>query len=458
MPDSFDYTTGTNSENVRLLQALIDDAPEYTEETNSRNANILKSIINNTEYTDAPQSEIEELLLRLKAKIGGEIEVDELNVTENGTYDAGVNKAYNPVKVELPLSSKTITENGTYTASDDNLAGFNEVTVAVQGYAKKSIANTPTPIATFNASALPMPSLSVGIEAVQSGTGDPSPTNIRPFTGWSAVNATKSGVNLYDWKTARYMKGADKLKQGQTIYIRTNGETKYGKIYIRYVGDALATEYPVQVDVTESITLTKDVYVIALTEQDVAKLISENKEFTISLTPIDDVVPYSGTTYTTTLKDGQGNPLVCYGGTLSNENGVQTLTDDFVFYTFTGNESGSAYSGGGFYLTTGIPVPITRLDGMCDIATMISTADNLANNQGVVANGSAGVGAIAFKFENVTTLAEFKTLIAGHTIRLKRSTPQQIPQDSLAIATQEGVNNLWADSGDIQSGEYLEAL
>ena len=25
MPDSFDYTTGTNSENVRLLQALIDE-------------------------------------------------------------------------------------------------------------------------------------------------------------------------------------------------------------------------------------------------------------------------------------------------------------------------------------------------------------------------------------------------------------------------------------------------
>lgn len=72
-----------------------------------------------------------------------------------------MNKAYNPVTVELPLSSKTITENGTYTASDDNLAEFNEVTVAVEGYAKKSISPAPTAIATFNASALPMPSLKV---------------------------------------------------------------------------------------------------------------------------------------------------------------------------------------------------------------------------------------------------------------------------------------------------------
>lgn len=61
MPDSFDYSI-TNSEN---------DAPSYTKETGSRNAEILKSIINDTEYTDAPQSEIEELLLELKEKIAG---------------------------------------------------------------------------------------------------------------------------------------------------------------------------------------------------------------------------------------------------------------------------------------------------------------------------------------------------------------------------------------------------
>lgn len=182
MPDSFDYPI-TNSENARLLQALIDEAPSYTQETNSRNAEILKSIINNTEYTDAPQSEIEELLLRLKVKIGGEIEVDELTVTENGIYNAGVNKAYNPVTVELPLDSKTITENGTYTASDDSLEGFDEVTVAVEGYAKKSIPNTPCDIATFNASALPMPSLTVGIEATQDLHGYD-----RPWAGGAGKN------------------------------------------------------------------------------------------------------------------------------------------------------------------------------------------------------------------------------------------------------------------------------
>ena len=36
------------------------------------------------------------------------------------------------------------------------------------------------------------------IVAVQSGTGDPSPTNVRPFSGWSAVNVYKSRKNLVD--------------------------------------------------------------------------------------------------------------------------------------------------------------------------------------------------------------------------------------------------------------------
>lgn len=61
-----------NSENVELLQAIIDGDNEYTKEVHSRNAAILKSIINNTEYDEEPQSEIEELLLELKAKINGD--------------------------------------------------------------------------------------------------------------------------------------------------------------------------------------------------------------------------------------------------------------------------------------------------------------------------------------------------------------------------------------------------
>ena len=47
----------------------------------------------------------------------------------------------------------------------------------------------------------PVEALTVGIEPVQSGTGDPSPDNVRPISGWSAVNAYATGKNMYNEST-----------------------------------------------------------------------------------------------------------------------------------------------------------------------------------------------------------------------------------------------------------------
>lgn len=498
MPDSFDYTTGTNSENVRLLQALIDDAPEYTEETNSRNANILKSIINNTEYTDAPQSEIEELLLRLKAKIGGEIEVDELNVTENGTYDAGVNKAYNPVTVELPLDSKTITENGTYTASDDNLAGYNEVTVAVEGYAKKSIANTPTPIATFNASALPMPSLTVGIEAQQAGTGDPSPQNIRPISGFSAVNRYRTGKNLLGFKDGTGAAGTNRTYtiSNNTVSVTSSSNVVSSQIL---VGTALSGVLDIalfkagtyklsisnQTGFTETIqfvfkygdntnvtvndgdtfTLTSDATLVSIVFSTSVSWNTKTLSFNAQIekgTTATTYEAFSGTTYTTQLKDSQGNPMTCYGGELSNENGVQSLTNTKRNVDM-GSLTWNVHSSGAFYASpTGIKYNSTvgvLANIMCsnyknvDTSSLSGHSDEDNIIYGIYLNTY-----IAVRDSRYATASDFKTAMNGVQLVYELATPQTIPQDNLAIATQDGTNNIWADSGDIQSGEYMEAL
>ena len=609
MPDSFDYTTGTNSENVRLLQALIDDAPEYTEETNSRNANILKSIINNTEYTDAPQSEIEELLLRLKAKIGGEIEVDELNVTENGTYDAGVNKAYNPVNVELPLSSKTITENGTYTASDDNLAGYDEVTVAVEGYAKKSIANTPTPIATFNASALPIPSLTVGIEAVQDlhgydnpwpagggknlfnmgskwsgtasgltfstddnyvtingtknggtyvtanelgfelsagtyyvktiiigGTASNQPqltligndistgdtienertftlsdtttvsvrfafwndgatfnnyklgivvsktpnidkfypySNICPISGWSAVNVTRCGKNLIPYVEFGVLNQTDGSEEENTSnkrtgFIRTLPNTQYtisgldgSDISIRifeYKEDKNYIRNYVASNITNSVTIQTGAEVGYIRFQGNETVFASSMAQYEKGNQVTDFEPYNGTTYTTTLKDGQGNPLTCYGGTLSNENGVQRLVNGRVSATYTGDssEAWGENRSGVYYISVSGADELS----MCNIFKVITPAGTSDTINNFECRLNRLKTSINFRNDSITSLADWKTWLSNNPIQVvyELATPQTIPQDNLAIATQDGTNNLWADTGDVLSGEYLEAL
>ena len=490
MPETFDYST-PGSENVTLLNALINDETPYTEDTHSRNAEILKSIINNTEYTDAPQSEIEELLLELKEKIGGEVEIDELNVTENGTYSE-TGKAYSPVNVNVQpeLITKTITANGTYNASSDDADGYSSVTVAVEGYAKKSIQNTPTPIATFNASALPMPSLNVGIEAVQSGSGDPSPTNVRPISGWSAVKEynldntdkspffkglTNGTFGYVDLGTLRWYKSGEinfyaQLPQHKVVEGNTpiNAISTNGMIFLQMIGSGNVEYIAINDSAYESYTAAQfktamsGVYLIYELATPTTPTITDT-QFNSLLTAFG----VNGTTYTTALKDGQGNPMTCYGGTLSNVNGVQTLANTGVNYTLSsvdGLAVGNLPDNNYFYKTIGAyGYADTTKPIMCDkFPTVLLNVSNTLVGINVINSQAYNEARIIFRPENVASynVETINTWLASNPLHIKfeKATPQQIPQDNLPIATQEGTNNLWADSGDVLSGEYLEAL
>ena len=108
-----------------------------------------------------------------------DVTVEQLSVTENGTYsEEGV--AYSPVIVNVPapvLDELTVTENGTYTPPSGT-DGYDEVTVDVplpeNAYLLKEIEDVE--IASFNdGSDLPMPKLEVAIEPVQDLHGYDSP-------------------------------------------------------------------------------------------------------------------------------------------------------------------------------------------------------------------------------------------------------------------------------------------
>lgn len=125
--------------------------------------------------------------------------VEELTVTENGTYTGTDGVTYNPVNVNLPLGSKSVTANGTYTASDDSLQGYSSVTVDIDDtdLYRDTTDSTYESVKTLsNCGAFPMLSLKVGIEPVQEGSGDPSPTNIRPISGWTEANVSVCGKNI----------------------------------------------------------------------------------------------------------------------------------------------------------------------------------------------------------------------------------------------------------------------
>ena len=66
-------------------------------------------------------------------------------------------------------------------------------------------------IATFDGVDAPLKSLSFSIAPSQSGSGDPSPSNIRPISGWTQVDGKQSGVDMTDYTPIT-------IALGQTVY------------------------------------------------------------------------------------------------------------------------------------------------------------------------------------------------------------------------------------------------
>ena len=87
--------------------------------------------------------------------------------------------------------------------------------VIVQGnYAPAIIPTANGAIAHFTDGAddLPISELIVDIAPSQSGSGDPSPSNIRPISGWTGCNVTRTGKNLLpqtNYSTARFTVASD---------------------------------------------------------------------------------------------------------------------------------------------------------------------------------------------------------------------------------------------------------
>lgn len=151
----------------------------------------IKHIFDKTQTIPSKPLTRKEMLLEKAGEGGGsDVTIKQLSVTENGTYSEE-NTAYSPVIVNVP--APPIPDNA---------------------YLLNDLSGLPADIATFtDGSSLPMPSLKVGIEPIQSGSGDPSPTNIRPISGWTDCevtvaddleNPTVSNVYTIDLGGTRY--------------------------------------------------------------------------------------------------------------------------------------------------------------------------------------------------------------------------------------------------------------
>lgn len=184
-------------------------------------------------------------------------------------------------------------------------------------------------VSVADAAPLDAEGLVVDIEPVQAGSGDPSPENVRPISGWTGANVTRTGKNLLD-ETYRTNTG-NNVKFNTLAYYHTF--LKGGMAYT-----ISASSSPNQIQIyDETNTRIANKYVSPLTftpDRDVYVHI----DIYYATVPIDglsavqvqlepgstatDYEPYQGDTYDITFPSAAGT---VYGGTLDVVNGMLTV-------------------------------------------------------------------------------------------------------------------------------------
>jgi hypothetical protein len=303
-----------------------------------------------------------------------------------------------------PTGTKSIllTEAGTKTedVADYAYAEINAVTDATASGAIASFSD--------GAEDVPMTSCVVDIEPVQSGSGDPSPSNVRPISGWSEVKVTKAGKNLIDssFCTNRTQNGIKTVRNNDGSITITG--TASSSLRFWNSNDTLnLTLKPGTYTLSPNLRLTKtggyNINTFTLTEETTYKNIvflltngqAYNETFYPQLEYGSTATAYEPYVSPTEYPISLGQTV--YGGTLDVVSGVLTVTDGYI----------ASYAG----------------------ETLLST---WISDRDVYVQGT--------------------TPTTGAQVVYKLATPQIIQLTLTEIKTLLGSNSVWADSGDISVG------
>ncbi len=332
-----------------------------------------------------------------------------------------------------------------------NQGGLDYFWEKVKEYANSTITVSPKEvsgsIATFDdGSETPVKSLSVNIEPVQAGSGDPSPENVRPISGWDAVNVTVCGKNLFDknaitnnvwissgstelepnpsYVTSDYIR----VSKGDKIWMpqKTSNRCAYydfkkqGIEYFAYGGNTVLS---VAHDGYIRVTIFKDI------DLDAFQIIKGTAE--------EPYEPYKGTVYPISL------PQTVYGGALDVGKGKLTVTKAY------GSAESCSEAGGFFYIR--LPNSLVRREDiiMDKLAYQNAPRTELRDNRFSVVGGAET--AIWIKIAGLSTLAEYNAYLAENPIHYVTplATPLTINLTPTEVRTILGYNNIYADSGEV---------
>lgn len=326
------------------------------------------------------------------------------------------------------------------------------------------------------------------IQAVQSGTGTPSPTNVRSISGWQNVNVVKyqggaipSDITVYNRylsvasETWRYSNDSRSIAipcLPNTTYTITGYPNDIGLYRFATIREGSLpsssqtainayqiVEFTSYADIGKAYTFTTDSQATYIIVQ-------------VSASRINDMIANGTVAQSTLVTIALGQTV--YGGYLDVLSGVLTITHAYYdLANYTGNvqkvTSGSYADRAYFRFDDLTPYPLVMSEG-CSIISdkyemktiSVSTSDV---GIGIGSPSALGHSTIFFRPENPNsytdaTLMTFIQNTLGSLIivyKMQEADYIKVQLSSNQIATILGQNNIFADTGDIEV-EFLETV
>ena len=304
---------------------------------------------------------------------------------------------------------------------------------------------------------VPMKSVKVNIVPIQSGSGDPSPTNIRPISGKTSITLTRAGKNL--------VKPLSKTESGLTLTPQSDGGVLINGTYTGTTGWFVISSYvSLKAGQTYALSASGTENTIGLNGYGSANPVTPNADFTSNLRlriengqTFDNVMVYPqvevgatptefeiGTSETTNISLSSAGTV--YGGTLDVVSGELTVdkvaTVGLSSYT---QASGTSEGGLSYYNYAPSNYKLTESGG---VPTNISS--HLAMKNGNTAWASATPCATA----NATRLrlyieAGTESSYADMVVVYTLATPLTYQLAATEIKSLPAINNIWSNAGDV---------
>lgn len=318
------------------------------------------------------------------------------------------------------------------------------------------------------------------ITAVQAGTGDPSPENIRPISGWDSAKLTRCGKNLiklpyYSGNTTQdgvtvtvSDDGTAKLvgttTKGYNYYLDRDIIGKQGKYIFQYYGNLLPVNSKMMLYdmsnmavVCELINNQSYTFETKLQSRWITYIncATVGTTFNVSIQPILAVdtgeyyyEPYRGQTYTVDF------PETVYGGTLDWATGVLTVTHKLVdMSTVSWNFNTTIWGKPIFYR-----IFEDKLIGNNELLSPIyKWASKLIDPVQLSLYEMIGYNTnknIYIYDDRYATADEFRTAMTGIPLIYALATPYTIQLTPAQILAISGTNTVCCDTGDVTVSGY----